>query len=183
MTSFGKFPVFVLLLALAALVAALFGALLPQLSYSVGPSLFETLVFPHTGIAPGDSPRLAAAQAGVLAAWWIGPLITLPAFLFGLVSVPRTETYLAAGIGATGLVFVLATFAALIGLLAGIAADTTGLIDPFLTIPQGPARSDFLRAGFMHDGASVAAGLGLLLAFWPMVRARRIDNARLRGAA
>jgi hypothetical protein len=35
----------------------------------------------------------------------------------------------------------------------------------------------------MHDGAYVAAGLGLLVAFWPMVRARRIDNARLGGAA
>lgn len=183
MTRFGKLPVLVLLIALAALVAALFGALLPQLSYSVGPSHFEALVFPQAGIDPGESPRFAATQAGLRAAWWIGPLVTLPAFLFGFASVPRTETYLAAGLGAIGLVFVLATFAALIGLVAGIAADATGLIDPFITVPEGPARSDFLRTGFMHDGAYVAAGLGLLVAFWPMVRARRIDNARLGGAA
>jgi hypothetical protein len=181
-TRFGKLPVFLLLLGVAALAAAAFGALHNQLSYSVGPSYFQALKFPQFGIPEEMSPRLGAARVGVAATWWFGLLVGLPAFLYGLVAVPRTQTYFAAGIGAIGLVVMLATFAALAGLVGGIAADATGLLDPFLTIPEGPERSDFLRAGFMHDAAYVAGGLGLVLAFWPMRRGRRIDLARARQA-
>lgn len=178
LTRFGKLPVLVLLLGLAGLAAALFGALHNQLSYSVGPSYFEALKFPQFGIPPDTAPRLGAALVGVQASWWMGVLVGLPAFLYGFLAVPRTKTYLAAGIGAIGLVVVLATLAALVGLVGGIAANATGLLDSWLTLPDGPVRSDVLRAGFMHDAAYVAGGLGLFLAFWPMIRTRRIDMAR-----
>jgi hypothetical protein len=183
MTRFGKLPVFLLLLALAAVSAALFGAVHNQLSYSVGPSYFEALKFPQFGIPDDMSARMGAALVGLQASWWMGLLVSLPAFLYGLVAVPRIQTFFAAGIGAIGLVVVLATFAALLGLVGGIVADATGLLDRFLTIPEGPVRADFLRAGFMHEAAYVAGGFGLLLAFWPMRRGRRIDMARANGGA
>lgn len=178
MTRFGKLPVLVLLLALAALAAALFGALHNQLSYSVGPSYFEALKFAQFGIPPETAPRVGAALVGLQASWWIGPLVALPAFLYGFLAVPRAQTYLAAGIGAIGLVLVLATFAALLGLVGGIAADVTAILDPYIALPEGPVRSEFFRAGFMHDAAYAAGALGLLLAFWPMRRGRAIDMAR-----
>ena len=174
----GKFPSFFLLVALAAISAAIFGALHNQLSYSVGPSYFHALKFPQFGIAEGTAPRFGAAQVGVLASWWMGALVGLPAFVLGLFTVPRAQSYLAAGIGAIGLVLVLATFFALAGLVGGLLADATGLLDAVLTLPQGVERSDFLRAGFMHEAAYVAGGLGALLAIWPMRRARAIDLAR-----
>jgi hypothetical protein len=37
-----------------------------------------------------------------------------------------------------------------------IVAEATGLLDPYLTPPQGPTRADFYRAGFMHDAAYAA---------------------------
>jgi hypothetical protein len=177
-TRFGKLPLLVILLALAALTAAIFGALHNQLSYTVGPTYFTGLKFPQFAIPADTAPRLGAALVGVQASWWMGPLVALPAFLYGFVAVPRTETYLAAGIGAIGLVVVLATLAALVGLVGGIAAEASGLLDPYLTLPEGPTRGEFYRAGFMHDSAYAAGALGLLLAFWPMRRARRIDMAR-----
>lgn len=186
MTRLGKFPTFFLLLLLAGLSAAIFGALHNQLSYSVGPSYFEALKFPQFGIAPETAPRIGAALVGVQASWWAGVLVGLPAFLFGLFTVPSARSYLAAGIAAIGLVLVLATFAALVGLVGGIAAESTGLLDPYLSLPEGPVRADFLRAGFMHDASYVGGALGALLAFWPMRRARLIDMARdgqARGAA
>lgn len=182
MARFGKFPTLILLLAVAGAVAAVFGVLVAQLSYSVGPSYFEAILFPRAGIAPEETGRMAAAAVGA-SAWPAGPMIALPAFLFGLVTVPRGDSYLAAGLGAIGLVFLLATFTALVGLVGGIAADATGLLDRFLAIPEGPLRSDFLRAGFMQDAGFVAGALGVLLAFWPMVRARRIDHARAAEAS
>lgn len=174
----GKFPTFFLLVALAAIAAAIFGALHNQLSYSVGPDYFHSVKFAQFGIADGTAPRFGAAQVGVLASWWMGAALCLPAFLYGLFSVPKAQSYLAAGIGAIGLVLVLATFSALMGLVGGLVADATGLLDAYLTLPGGVDRSDFLRAGFMHEAAYVAGGLGGLLAFWPMRRARAIDMAR-----
>ena len=182
MTRLGKFPAFFLLLALAALTAAVFGALHNQLSYSVGPGYFETIKFPQFGIAPDTAPRLGAALVGVQASWWMGLVAGLPAFVFGLFSVPRADSYLAAGIGAIGLVLVLATFAALAGLVGGLVVAATGLLDGVVSLPEGPERDDILRAGFMHDASYLAGGLGALLAFWPMLRARRIDTARAAAA-
>ncbi len=183
MTRFGKLPILVLLLVLAAISAAVFGALHNQLSFSVGPTYFTELKFDQFAISPDTAPRLGAALVGIQASWWMGPLVALPAFLYGFAAVPRSETYLAAGIGAIGLVIVLATLSAFLGLLGGIAAETTGLIDPYLTRPEGPTRADFFRAGFMHDAAYAAGAIGFLLAFWPMRRARKIDMARLNQGA
>lgn len=174
----GKFPTFFLLVALAALAAAIFGALHNQLSYSVGPDYFLGIKFPQFGIPEGTSPRFGAAQVGILASWWMGVLVGLPAFLFGLFTVPNARSYLAAGIGGIGLVLVLATFAALAGLVGGIMAEATGILDGYLTPPDGIDRGDFLRAGFMHDASYLGGALGALLAFWPMRRARVIDMAR-----
>lgn len=179
MTRFGKFPVLIFLVFLAAVSAAIFGALHNQLSFSVGPSYFEELKFPQFGIASDTAPRAGAAIVGLRANWWAGALMALPALGYGFLAVPRPQTYLAAGIGAIGLVLVLATMAALIGLVGGIAADATGILDPWLNPPEGPARSDFLRAGFMHDALFVTGFLGALVAFWPMTRARKIDIAQL----
>jgi hypothetical protein len=181
-TRFGKLPILVLLLGCATFAAAVFGALHNQLSFSVGPTYFTALKFDQFAIASDTPPRLGAALVGIQASWWMGPLIALPAFLLGFATVPRSETYLAAGIGAIGLVIVLATLAALMGLVGGIGAEATGILDTYLTLPEGPTRADFYRAGFMHDASYVAGALGLLVAFWPMRRARRIDMARAAAA-
>jgi hypothetical protein len=176
--SLGKFPTFFVLLGIAALSAAVFGALHNQLSYAVGPDYFHKIKFPQFGIPADISPRLGAALVGAQASWWMGALVGLPAFALGLFSVPNARSYLAAGIGAIGLVIVLATSAALAGLIGGLIADTTGLLDQALSLPDGVARSDFLRAGFMHEAAYVAGALGALLAIWPMRRARAVDLRR-----
>lgn len=178
----GKFPTFFLLLFLAAGMASLFGALHNQLSVSVGPSYFTGLKFAQFGLDDTAGLRVGAAQVGILASWWMGVIVGLPAFVYGLVTVPTARSYLAAGIGGIGLVLVLATFAALAGLVGGILAEATGVLDGYVTAPAGVERADFLRAGFMHDASYVAGGLGAILAIWPMRRARAIDIARLTQA-
>lgn len=176
----GKFPTFFVLLVVAALAAALFGALHNQLSYSVGPSYFTDFKFSQFGIGEGVSERMGAALVGVRASWWMGPLIGLPAFLYGLVAVPSARSYLAAGLGGVFVVIMLATFGALAGLLGGLIADSTGILDDWVTFPDGPTRADLLRAGFMHDASYMAGALGLIAAFFPMRRARQIDTAIAR---
>lgn len=171
----GKFPILILLLVIAAIAAALFGALHNQLSFSVGPTYFTELKFAQFDVSPSTPDRFNAAIVGMAASWWMGPLVGAPAFLYGLVAVPKARTYFAAGLGAIFIVILLATFGALAGLVAGLAADTTGLVDAYLTFPDGPTRSDFLQAGFMHDASYIAGALGALAAFSPMRRAKAID--------
>lgn len=173
----GKFPTFFVLLALAALSAALFGALHNQLSYSVGPTYFTAFKFDQFGIAADTAPRWGAALVGMQASWWMGAIVGLPAFIYGLFAVPNARSYLAAGMGAIFLVILLATFGALAGLLGGLVADNTGILDARMTFPEGPTRQDLLRAGFMHDASYIAGALGLAAAFFPMRRARQIDTA------
>ncbi|MBF9047788.1 hypothetical protein LSUCC0031_11740 [Rhodobacterales bacterium LSUCC0031] len=174
----GKFPTFFMLMAFAACAAAIFGALHNQLSYTVGPDYFHSLKFAQFAIPPEMPPRLGAALVGAQASWWMGAAVAGPAFIYGLFSVPNAQSYLAAGLGAIGLVIVLATMAALTGLIGGLVADNTGLLDGVLRIPQGVDQSDFLRAGFMHEAAYIAGALGGLLAFWPIRRARGLDLRR-----
>lgn len=174
----GKFPTFFVLLIMAGCAAALFGALHNQLSYTVGPTYFSEFKFVQFNISDTIPPRLGAAFVGMMASWWMGPLIGLPAFIYGLLAVPTARSYLAAGMGGIFLVVLLATFGALAGLLGGLVADNTGLIDDWLTFPEGPTRQDLLRAGFMHDASYLAGALGLIAAFFPMRRARQIDTAR-----
>ncbi|ABD53692.1 hypothetical protein [Jannaschia sp. CCS1] len=176
----GKFPTFFVLLVAAAFAAALFGALHNQLSYSVGPTYFTEFKFNQFRIGEGVPERLGAALVGVQASWWMGPLIGLPAFLYGLVAVPSARSYLAAGLGGIFVVILLATFGALAGLLGGLVADSTGLMDEWITFPDGPSRADLLRAGFMHDASYLAGALGGIAAFFPMRRARQIDNGLAR---
>jgi len=182
MARFGKFPLLLLLVLIAALVAGVFGMLHNQLSYSVGSSYFTGLKFAQFGIAEGTAERWGAAQVGFMASWWMGAMVGLPAFLIGLFMVPTRRSYFAAGLGGIGLVVVFATFTAFAGLIGGLVADQTGLIDGYLAFPSGPTRSDFLRAGFMHDASYLGGALGALLAIWPMTRARKIDNLRDRQA-
>ncbi len=171
----GKFPTFFLLLLLAAFAAAVFGALHNQLSYSVGPTYFTDFKFIQFNISDTTPDRLGAAYVGIMASWWMGPIIGLPAFIYGLLAVPNARSYLAAGMGSVFVVILLATFGALAGLLGGIVADTTGFWDISMTFPDGTTRQDLLRAGFMHNASYLAGVLGLIAAIFPMRQARKID--------
>lgn len=182
LTRFGKFPVFFVLLALSVLAAGLFGAVHNQLSFTVGPDYFHSLKFDQMGIPDTTRNRLGAAIVGLHASWWMGLAVGSPALLYGLFRIPRAGTYLAAGIGAIGMVVFLAAFAAMLGLLAGLTLPATGWLDPLQT-PDGVQRQDFLRAGLMREASYLGGALGALLAFWPIHRAARLDTARLEGKA
>ena len=65
---------FVGLVAAAAVLAAAYGALHDQLSYTVAPEYFtrfKFVQFAAYGVA-SMTPRVGAALVGVLATWWVG---------------------------------------------------------------------------------------------------------------
>jgi len=171
-----RIVIFGLLLVLAGLAAALFGAAHNQLSYTMGPDYFHVIKFPQFGVAEGVPDRVGAALVGMQASWWMGLLVGLPAFVFGLVTVADSRAYFAAGLGAIGFVVLLATGAAAVGLFAGVLLEGHALLD-FIAIPPGADPAHIQRAGLMHEASYLGGALGALLAFWPMVHARRVSLA------
>lgn len=167
-----RIVVFFLLLVLAALAAAVFGAAHNQLSYTMGPDYFHVIKFPQFAISETLPHRVGAALVGVQASWWMGVLVGLPAFLFGLVAVADARAYFAAGIGAIGFVLLLALAFAGFGLVAGLALSGHALLD-FIPIPPGADSVHIQRAGLMHEASYLGGAVGALVAFWPMLRARR----------
>lgn len=167
-----RFLVFFMLLGLASLAASIFGAAHNQLSFTVGPDYFHQLKFPQFGIPDALPDRLGAAVVGVQASWWMGVLVGLPAFVFGLFAVADSRAYLGAGIGAIGLVVLLATVFAGLGLVAGMLFAGHPMLD-VIAVPPGVDPEQFQRAGLMHEASYLGGFVGGAAAIWPMIRARR----------
>ncbi|MCB2130234.1 MAG: hypothetical protein KDE03_14460 [Rhodobacteraceae bacterium] len=154
---------FVLMLGAACVAAGLYGAVHNQITFSVGPEYFHRLKFAQFRIPADLNPRIGAALVGWRASWWMGlvaglPLAALAAFggggrragrLFGEAMV----IVIASAAAGAALSFGLACLAANPGIAREIVA-IRGLDDPV----------GFLRAGAMHDGSYLGAGLGLLIA-------------------
>lgn len=164
------------LIGLSCLAAAGFGAVHNQLSFTVGPDYFYTIKFPQFQIV-NLPPRGGAALVGVLASWWMGPLIGLPAFLVGLIVVPGPRAYLLAGLRAIGIVFLTTGAAAFCGLLLGYWRVGQG-IDPGFWVPASASPADIIRAGSMHNSSYAGGALGALLAVVMIWRVRGTKAGR-----
>ncbi|MEM6390235.1 MAG: hypothetical protein AAF825_10395, partial [Pseudomonadota bacterium] len=167
--------IFVVLLALSCLAAALFGALHNQVSFTIGPDYFYAIKFPQFRIE-ALPPRGGAAIVGVLASWWMGPIIGLPAFVIGLIAVPTAGRYFRAGLRAIAVVFAATGIAALIGLALGIWRVSQG-IDPGFWIPAGAEAADIIRAGSMHNASYAGGALGAVIAAGMIWRSARMVRA------
>ena len=165
--------VFLALMAVAVLAAALFGALHNQASYTLGPSYFHNFKFPQFRIAPDTPPRLGAAWVGVQASWWMGFLVGLPPFVLGWLTIPDPARFWRAGLTAIAAALAVTVLAAIAGAAFGVAVvgpETAGKVG----LPEGlPDKVGFLRAGMMHNASYIGGGLGILAAFLVMRRAAR----------
>lgn len=167
-----KILAFPLLLAFACLAAAAYGAVNDQISYTVSPDYYTAFKFIQFSIPYTWPPRLGAAWVGVQASWWMGLLIGLPVLGLGALIVPRCA-YVRAGIVAIIVVLAATFIAALLGLAVEILAPSEGW-----RTPPDVDTVAFRRAGAMHNAAYLGGLIGLLLAFFPLWRARRKAIAR-----
>lgn len=163
-----------LLIPLACLAAALFGALHDQVSYTVAPDYYHLFKFIQFDIHADWPPRLGAAWVGVLASWWMGLIIGVPVFGIGAFVVPTAAGLFRAGLWSIGLVLGLTAIASATGLLVEVISPTP---DGIWWTPDGADVTAFRRAGAMHNAAYAGGALGLLAALVLVivtgVRARR----------
>lgn len=167
-----RFAVFVLLCFCAMFTAAAFGALHNQISFSVGASYFYDVKFAQFSIDPVIQNRIGAAVVGILASWWMGLLMGLPAFALGLFTQAGRRRYFYAGIKAIWIATSCAALGSFIGLAYAYIADINTLVG---YLPMVDAFSDpigFVRAAIMHDASYFGGALGALAALYVMWCAR-----------
>lgn len=172
-----KLVLFPFLIAFACGLAALYGALHNQISYTVAPEYFLDFKFHQFNIPPALPDRLGAALVGILASWWMGLVSGLPIALISA---------FAPGAGRMAAIFVrTAFFIMAITLALGLATllvPQTLLAQVLDQIPIPVGVSDtlaFARAGLMHDTSYLAGGLGMLVGLGTSLRAVLRDTRKL----
>lgn len=153
------------LLCFACLLAAGYGALHNQISYTVGPDYFHALKFIQFNIAPALPYRAGAAIVGVYASWWMGLVIGLPIALVCLrapTAAAMRALFIKVALGVVALTLAL-------GLLSLLIPVTPAML---AAIPIAPGTTDptgYARAAILHEvsyGAGLLATLiGVLYAF------------------
>lgn len=153
-----RLALFPVLLAAACLLAALYGAVHNQISYSVAPEYFHGFKFHQFAMAPDLHDRRGAALVGVGASWWMGLLLGLPVYLVAVWRRGTTRGFARLFLQAAALV-VMITLA--FGLGALVLAFVTIGPDSLPWWIEGRNIADpvsFARAGEMHN-ASYTGGL------------------------
>lgn len=163
MVPVSKLLLFPVLMALACLVAGVYGAVHNQISYTVSPEYFHGFKFDQFGIPPSLHNRAGAAVVGFLASWWMGILIGIPVLSVGLI-LPGGKTYFTGSLVATGIVAITALVVGLVALAGAYAVVGEGTLSRFHFPAAVHDRVAFARAGVMHTFSYLGGFLGILTA-------------------
>jgi hypothetical protein len=171
-----RIVLFPVLLGFAVLLAAAYGALHNQISYTVAPGYFHEFKFRTFYIPSELQNRFGAALVGVRASWWMGVILAVPVYaaaLFVRGDRAFVRTFLQAAVLVVAITL-LAGLGALGWAMISIRAETL----PFWM--EGRPVSDpvsFARAGTMHNhsylGGLIGAGCGVVYALVRAVLSRR----------
>jgi hypothetical protein len=174
-----KALIFIPLVIIAILMAALYGAIHNQISYTVAPEYFTKFKFVQFGLlGSGVAERVGASIVGVLASWWMG--LPLGLILAGVGFIQRDyKRMLAITLISFLVVVVVALLVGLLGLLYGYIQTTTFELNDYggWFIPEGleqPRR--FLCAGYMHNSSYLGALIALPIAILFQVHAKHRYN-------
>lgn len=142
-----KLAFFPVLLITACVVAAAYGAVHNQITYTVSPEFFD-YHYSKFRIPADLRDRTGATLIGVLGTWWMGLVIGVPVFLLALI-LPGWKAYLKHSLFA--LVLVVST------------AWAIGLVT--LTVTRYALEHDeYDQVWAMHDFGYAGGGVGLLVA-------------------
>ena len=172
-----KLVAFVALVAAAAVLAAVYGALHDQISFTVAPEYFTLFKFRQFALSGvGEMPpRLGVAVVGILATWWVGlfaGVLIAGAGLFHRTAPAMVRSTLRA----YGVLAVVAFAAGLVGLAYGwvIAGGAAAPHFAEWWRPEGlTAPRRFFAVGSMHNASYLGGAVGVLIAVTYQVRAAR----------
>lgn len=164
-----KVLLFPVLMLFSCGLAALYGAVHNQISYTVGPVYFHELKFIQFRIDPEFHNRIGAAWVGFQASWWMGLVIGLPIYIPALFI--RGTAPFVRGFMRVSLLVVIITL--LVGMAALIYAELSFSQTRYPDGPWVQRVSDplaFAKAGHMHNysylGGMIGLLVGVFLAIW-----------------
>ena len=146
-----------LLIALACLLAGIYGMVHNQISYTVGPDYFHAFKFHQFNIAEALPFRVGAAIVGWRASWWMGLVIGVPIATLAL-AMPTARQMAGAFVKAALMV---------VGITLALGVASLAVpVDPaqyhHFRIPAGVEDAQgFVRAGLRHNTSYFAGLLGL----------------------
>lgn len=179
-----KVVAFVALVAVAAILAATYGALHDQISFTIAPeyfTLFKFKQFALWGVA-GMPPRLGVAVVGILATWWVG--LFAGVIIAGAGFFHRTaDAMVRSTLRAYAVLAVVALATGLIGLAYGwlMAGGAAAPHYADWWHPEGlTAPRQFYAAGSMHNASYLGGAFGVIIAASYQVRAARRAKSKAR---
>lgn len=163
--AFFKILIFIILIPIAAIVGAIYGALHDQISYAVSTEYFLNFKFIQFNIDGGENaPRLGAAIVGALGTWWMGALIGIILGFLGFLF-PTPKQMFFETLFSFSIVIIIAFIIGIGGLTYGYYTTWDGNIFGYEhwidnTI-KNPA--EFVRVGIMHNASYFGGVIGLLI--------------------
>lgn len=147
------------LVCFATVTASVFGVVNSQFIYAVGPSFFEEFVFDIYPVPENWNEYLRVSVAGFQAAWWMGPLLSIPVFVIGSALIENQRRLFSAGWRAIALAFFIALTGSLFGYLLAYAVVPDDLV---------AREKGYLYASTMWTAVYWSGAVALPVAIWLM---------------
>ncbi|MDI1255552.1 MAG: hypothetical protein PSV16_05580 [Flavobacterium sp.] len=174
-----KTAIFFLTILISILVAAIYGAIHDQITYSIAPEYFTVFKFDQFGFMDWgfNNPRLTVALIGILATWWMGLLIGVFQALVGLTHKDYKQMFRYV----MHSIFITLGVTALFGLIGFIAGkidttDYTTCCGQYI-IKDGKS---FMIVGSIHNygylGGEIGALVGITYQLIMRRKAKNIEN-------
>jgi hypothetical protein len=187
-----KFAVFLLIILVATVIAAIYGIGLDQVTYSISPEYYTKYEFIQFNLADPvaaqhmTQPRSAVVMVGVLATWWTGLIIGV---VLGFITLLFTDadTMFRSALQALALVFLVVIVTDVIGGIYGHDVLAKKGVDWWLP-EQLKDRAAYITVGSIHscsyigDVIGIAAGIVFLLVKNYRLRKRARQGAVKKGS-
>ena len=171
----------VLISILSTLIAAIYGALNDQITYSISPEYYTKFKFQQFNIASQENVgklknlRLFVAFVGVLATWWVGLFF---GFILGLVALIYNNWKNMIKVSIKSILIAIATTftSGILGLIYGKIYLANQHISKFESwyIPKNLVDfKNFISVGSMHNFSYIGGVFGLIFGIIYLIRRKR----------
>jgi hypothetical protein len=150
------------MMLIACVIAALYGAIHNQISYTVSPEYFTTLKFEQFDIDPSIPDRLGASLVGVYASWWMGLVLGAILVPLGLL-IPGAKNYVVGMLKALGVVGLTSFVCAIVTLLWTLSLGRSTTQTDNGLHPDSHITHAFESVASMHVASYFGGFIGLLI--------------------
>jgi hypothetical protein len=175
-----KFAMFLLIVGVAIVIAAIYGVGHDQVTYSISPEYYTKYKFIQFNLADSGAaqhmtqPRSAVVMVGVKASWWMGAIIGAALGLFALLF-HNADRMFQSAIQALGITLLVAILSAVIGYQYGHGTLAVRGVSWWLP-PNVTDRPAFITAGTIHNASYLGGAIGFVAGILFLL----IKKARLR---